>query len=206
MQFRVWELRCGLHPSPGSFCGHISSQKAVEEDSPFPKAVTVVRALLENLALPRSQGKLPKQIPGANFTFHPSSFKFCCDFNSDIRISERSVQACIFTHPHTQLCPSLRPPAERSCPREVKDLPPLSLLTVLQLYFWTSLITAWRPFAHRIFPVTEKGSPQLGSLHCSTIIYFSQHSILDVPIEHRAFEVHGACNSVDSGLHWSPSK
>lgn len=116
------------------------------------------------------------------------------------------VKACIFTHPHTQRCPSVKTPAEHSCLREVKYLPPLSLFTVFQLYFWTSLITARRPFAHRIFPVTEKGSPQLGRLHCSTSIYFSQHSILDIPIEHKAFEVHGAYNSADSGLDWSPSK
>lgn len=49
--------------------------------------------------------------------------------------------ACVFTHTHTKLHPPGKIPEKQSCPREVKGLPPLSLLTVLQLYFWTSLIT-----------------------------------------------------------------
>lgn len=175
--------------------------------TPCPtKAATVIRAPLENFFLPRGQGKQPKQIPGANFTFTPALLSVTVTSTLTYLFQKGAFKACIFTHPHPQLCPSVKPPAECSCPRERKDLPPLGLVAVLQLYFWTSLITVWRPFAHHIFPVTEKGSPQLGSQHCSTIIYFSQHSSLDVPIEHRAFEVHGAYNSVDSGLDWSPSK
>lgn len=66
-------------------------------------------------------------------------------------LKKRSVQACLFTQSPTQLCSPGKPPAGHGGPREVKELPPLSLLTVLRLDFWTSLSTVWRPFAHRIF-------------------------------------------------------
>lgn len=110
-----------------------------------------------------------------------------------------------FTQSPTQLYSPGKAPTEHSCPREVKELPPLSLLTVLRPHSWTSL-TQCDVHLHTAFFSSGKVIATARQPCCSTSTYFSQHSSLDIPIEHKAFEVHGAYNSAGSGLDWSPSK
>lgn len=132
-----------FYPSSGSLCRHVSSQKKTLEGTHCPpRQSQVIIAPSDNLVLPRSRGKLPKQIPGANFTFTQALSSFAVTLNLTYLFKKGVLKARVFTHPHPQLCPSVKPPAEHSSPREAEDLPPLSVLTVLQLYFWPSLITA----------------------------------------------------------------
>lgn len=98
-------------------------------------------------------------------------------------------------------------PGEPSSPRKQKDWPQLNLLAMLQLYVraspYHSVMSICTPC---FFLVTAKWWEQLGSLHGSAIISFSQCSVLGLPIEHKAFEVLGAWNSADRELRYSPPK
>jgi hypothetical protein len=79
-----------------------------------------------------SHAKPLQKMSGTSSTFSQVLSGFAVTLSLTYLYKEGVFKACVFTHPYTQVCPSVKSvPAESSCPREVKDLPPLSLLTVL---------------------------------------------------------------------------
>ena len=71
------------------------------ESSLPPKSSPGNDSALDKLALPRTQGKLPKQIPGVNVTFTQALESFAVALTLTYLFKKGEFNACLFTHPHT---------------------------------------------------------------------------------------------------------